>query len=121
MSTVGFIGIGNMGRPMVANLIGAGHGVQAHDALPAAAEAAVEAGAIHSATIADAVHGVDAMFTMLPEGRHVRSVYLGDDGILAVLDAPTLLVDCSTIDVATAREVAVRARDAGHRMIDAPV
>jgi len=121
MSTVGFIGIGNMGRPMARNLVEAGHTVRAYDRAPEARAGAVDAGASTAETIAEAIGGTDVVITMLPEGAHVRAVYLGDEGILAALAGPTLLVDCSTIDVATAREVAERAGAAGHAMIDAPV
>ncbi len=121
MSTVGFIGIGNMGRPMARNLVEAGHAVRAFDRAPAAMDGAVAAGASPAASVAEAVAGAQAVITMLPEGAHVRAVYLDDDGILAVLDRSTLLVDCSTIDVATARAVADRAESKGHRMLDAPV
>jgi 3-hydroxyisobutyrate dehydrogenase len=89
--------------------------------LAGALDQVVEAGATRAASVAEAVAGAELVFTMLPEGRHVREAYLGDGGILASLTGPTLLVDCSTIDVATAREVAARAGDAGHRMLDAPV
>ena len=124
MTRIAFIGAGNMGLPMVRNLLTAGHEVRAYDVSPDALAEAVQAGASEAASLADAVTGVEAMITMLPEGRHVRAVYLGDggnDGILGHAPRETLLADCSTIDIATAREVAATAAESGYEMIDAPV
>ena len=124
MTRIAFIGAGNMGLPMVRNLIGAGHEVRAYDVSPDALAEAVQAGASEAASLADAVTGAEAVITMLPEGRHVRAVYLGDggnDGILGHAPREALLADCSTIDIATAREVAATAAESGYEMIDAPV
>ncbi len=121
MSTVGFIGVGNMGGPMARNLIAAGHQVKAFDLVPAALAQAVTAGADAGGSAADAASGVDVVVTMLPAGRHVRSVYMGADGIIAAADAGSLLIDSSTIDVESARVVAEAAAEAGFEMIDAPV
>ena len=124
MTRIAFIGAGNMGMPMVRNLLAAGHEVRAYDVSPDALAEAVLAGASEAASLADAVTGAEAVITMLPEGRHVRAVYLGDggnDGILGHAPREALLADCSTIDIATAREVAATAAESGYEMIDAPV
>jgi 3-hydroxyisobutyrate dehydrogenase len=121
MATIGFIGLGNMGGPMAANLLKAGHTVTGYD-LSADAVAGLEgAGGTAAATVGEAAAGVDAVVTMLPAGRHVKAVYLGEDGVLANAAKGTLLIDSSTIDVATAREVATAASGAGMAMVDAPV
>ncbi|MDT0433884.1 MULTISPECIES: 3-hydroxyisobutyrate dehydrogenase [Streptomyces] len=116
--TVAFIGLGHMGAPMAANLVGAGHRVVGHDLVPAALEGAVAAGVHPAASAAEAVAGADIVLTMLPAGRHVLGLY---DEILAAARPGTLFVDCSTIDVADARTAHRRAADAGMRGLDAPV
>ena len=124
MTRIAFIGTGNMGLPMVRNLLAAGHEVRAYDVSPDALVEAVRAGASEAASLADAVTATEIVITMLPEGRHVRTVYLGDggnDGIIGHAPRDALLADCSTIDIANAREVAAAAAEAGYEMIDAPV
>ena len=121
MSRIGFIGLGNMGKPMVRNLLGAGHSVSAFDLVPRAIDDVRAAGAEAAPSAAAAASGVDVAITMLPAGRDVRAVYLGAGGVLGAADAGTLLIDCSTIDVATAREVGAAADASGREMIDAPV
>lgn len=121
MATVGFIGLGNMGGPMARNLLKAGHELKVFDLVPAAVERAVEAGARPGADVAAAARGAEVVITMLPAGDQVREVYLGDDGIIAVAAPRTLLIDCSTIDVATAREVSAVAASDDLDMLDAPV
>ena len=129
MTRIAFIGAGNMGLPMLRNLLAAGHEVRAYDVSPDALAQAVRAGAGEAAGLADAVATAEMVITMLPEGRHVRAAYLGDgrdarggnDGIIGHASRETLLADCSTIDVASAREVAAAASEAGYEMIDAPV
>ncbi len=121
MAEIGFIGAGNMGGPMLANMIKAGHAVSAFDLSEAALDAAREAGAALAESPGDAAAGRDAVITMLPAGAHVRDVYMGDDGILARVAEGTLLIDCSTIDVTTAREVSEAAAARGLEMLDAPV
>ena len=125
MTRIAFIGAGNMGLPMLRNLLAAGHEVRAYDVSPDALSAAVQAGADEAANLADAVTGAEVVITMLPEGRHVRAAYLGtgdsNDGILGHAPREALLADCSTIDIASAREVATKASEAGYEMIDAPV
>ena len=124
MARIAFIGVGNMGLPMVRNLLAAGHEVRVYDVSPDALAEAVRAGATEAVSLADAVTGAEMVVTMVPEGRHVRAVYLGDggnDGIIGHAPREALLADCSTIDIATAREVAARASESGYEMIDAPV
>lgn len=118
MATVGFIGLGNMGLPMARNLVKAGHTVHGFDiAKPALPEGH---GLSLAATSEGAIQGADAVITMLPAGPHVAKVYL-EDGILAHARKGALLIDCSTIDVRTAREVAKQASAHGFAMVDAPV
>jgi 3-hydroxyisobutyrate dehydrogenase len=121
MATIGFIGLGNMGGPMARNLAKAGHRVQGFDVVPAAVARAAEGGVDAAATVDAAIAGADTIVTMLPEGRHVRDAYLGDGGILASAAPSALLIDSSTIDVETAREVAQAAQARGLAMLDAPV
>ena len=121
MAKIGFIGLGKMGLPMVENLLAAGHEVKAFDLFPQNVAAAEKAGAAAADSIADAVKGVDAVISMVPEGKHVRAVYEEDEGVFANADPETLLIDSSTIDVATSRVVSRQAVEAGFDMVDAPV
>lgn len=121
MSTIGFIGLGNMGGPMVANLTGAGHAVQAFDISTDAVARATEAGATAAASGAAAAGDAEIVITMLPAGQHVRSVFLDDDKVMDIVEKGALLIDCSTIDIATARAVIGEAEQRGLEMIDAPV
>ncbi len=121
MTTIAFIGLGNMGAPMALNLAKAGHDVRGFDVFAAARDQFAAAGGSVSASAAEAVRGADAVLTMLPAGAEVREVVGGADGILAHAEAGALLVDCSTIDVATARAVADLAAESGRDMCDAPV
>ena len=121
MAKIGFIGLGNMGAPMAANLVKAGHEVTGYDVVSASLDKLAAGGGKAAASLPEAVTGQDAVITMLPAGRHVEQVYLGDGGVLGAAAAGTLLIDCSTIDVATARRVAEAAQTAGMTMVDAPV
>jgi 3-hydroxyisobutyrate dehydrogenase len=121
MARIAFIGLGNMGLPMVRNLLKAGHEVVAFDVVARALEAAVTAGAGAARSATDATVTAEFAITMLPEGRHVREVYLGAEGVIAAAAEGVLLIDCSTIDVATARAVWQAAADRGLEMVDAPV
>jgi 3-hydroxyisobutyrate dehydrogenase len=121
MAAIGFIGLGNMGAPMAANLIKAGHAVTGFDLVPERVAALAAAGGVAAASAAAAAAAGDVVVTMLPAGREVREVYLGNGGVLGRARSGALLVDCSTIDVETARFVADRAREAGFAMLDAPV
>lgn len=119
--TIGFIGLGNMGLPMAGQLLKAGHTVRAFDAAPVVLDKAADLGAIATRSIADAVDGASVAVTMLPAGRHVRSVYLESGGLIDSCASDTLLIDCSTIDVDTSREVGDAAVKAGLEIVDAPV
>lgn len=121
MTTIGFIGVGNMGGPMARNLLKAGFAVKAFDLVPNALARVVAAGATAAGSMRDAATGVDAVVTMLPAGKHVREVYLGEKGVIAAARKGTLFIDSSTIDVATARDVIAAAEQAGMPMVDAPV
>jgi 3-hydroxyisobutyrate dehydrogenase len=121
MARIGFIGLGNMGLPMALNLLKAGHQVEGVDLNPAAVEKLKAAGGAGVETAKTAAARADVVITMLPAGQHVREVYLGSSGIVANANAGTLLIDCSTIDVETARAVAAEAEKKGLLMLDAPV
>jgi 3-hydroxyisobutyrate dehydrogenase len=121
MARIGFIGLGNMGLPMAANLVKAGHSVTGFDVVaPLAGKLAGLGGAV-AETIAAACSGADAIVTMLPAGAHVREVYGAPGGVIEQAAAGALLIDSSTIDVTAAREVAVLAAGKGLAMVDAPV
>lgn len=113
---IGFIGLGNMGGPMAANLVKAGHEVVGFDVTPAALDEAKAAGVATAASLTDAVRGADAVITMLPSGKHLLSVY---SEIVGAVAPETLLIDCSTVDVASARKAHEMA--GGARTVDAPV
>jgi len=119
VSKIGFIGIGNMGAPMARNLIKAGHSVTAFDLSEAALSAIAKDGVDIASSVENAVSGADAVLTMLPAGTHVRDVYFGKLFDHAAQQA--LLIDCSTIDVDTARAVHGAAVAKGFAMVDAPV
>ncbi len=121
MSTIAFIGLGNMGLGMATNLAKAGHAVRALDLSKDAIEKAVAAGCMEAKGAKDAVSTADVVVTMLPAGKHVRLVYAGDDGVFNYAKPGTLFIDCSTIDVASARDVISQAEARGFEMIDAPV
>lgn len=121
MAKIGFIGLGHMGLPMVKNLVKAGHEVTGFDISEAAQAAAKKENIPLAPGIAEAVKGRDAVISMVPEGKHSRAVYLDGGGVLKTADSGTLLIDCSTIDVATAREINAAATEAGFEMVDAPV
>ena len=122
MAIIGFIGLGNMGGPMAANLVKAGHKVTGYDLNPAAMEALAAAGGAVAASASDAVKGAEVVITMLPAGEHVRQVWLHQGGLIDVVkDTKPLLIDCSTIDVESASVVTAAAEEAGMPMLDAPV
>jgi 3-hydroxyisobutyrate dehydrogenase len=119
MARIAFIGLGNMGGGMAANLAKAGHEVRAFDLSDAALAKAEERGCSRAADAASAVEGAEAVVTMLPAGKHVGEVY--PSAVFGKAPTSAILLDCSTIDVATARAVEEEARDAGYEMVDAPV
>jgi 3-hydroxyisobutyrate dehydrogenase len=118
---IGFIGLGNMGGPMAANLLKAGHKVTGFDLASAALDALAKSGGTPARGIAAAVADAEIVITMLPAGPQVRQVYAGDDGILDTAKRGALLIDSSTIDVESARVVAKAAAEQGYDMLDAPV
>ena len=119
--SIAFVGLGNMGGPMAANLHKAGHRVTAFDLSADALAKAREQGVQVAASAAEAVEGAAVVISMLPASRHVESLFLGDAGLLSRLAAGTLVIDCSTIAPASARKVAEGAAARGLPMIDAPV
>ena len=121
MTKVGFIGLGNMGMPMAQNLLKAAYEVTGFDLNVDATERLSASGGSTANSIADACKAAEVVITMLPAGEQVREVYLGTGGVLAMVEPGTLLIDSSTIDVVTAREVVQAARDKALAMVDAPV
>jgi 3-hydroxyisobutyrate dehydrogenase len=121
MAKIGFIGLGNMGLPMASNLLKAGHDVTGFDVAQTASERLVAEKGTAAASVAAACRGREVIITMLPAGEHVRTVYSADPGVIANAPPGALLIDCSTIDVATARAVAAAAAERGYAMLDAPV
>ena len=117
-SNIAFIGLGNMGGPMAANLVKAGHEVTGFDLATASCEAAAAQGVEICVTAADAVADADAVLTMLPAGKHVLAVW---SQLIGSVKPGTLLIDCSTIDVESARKVHAVATEAGCSSLDAPV
>ena len=119
---IGFIGLGNMGNPMARNLIKHGHTLKVFDVVPDLVKKLTELGAESATSPAACAQGVELVITMLPSSPHVRSVYTGkDSGILTGVPPGVLLIDSSTIDPHTARDVAMDARAHGNNMVDAPV
>jgi 3-hydroxyisobutyrate dehydrogenase len=116
MARIGFVGLGNMGLPMARNLAKKGHEVRGYDLSAAAMDAAAEGGVGRAQSAADAARGADFVISMLPAGAHVKDAWLGAGGMAAASDPKAVLIDCSTIDVDSARAVA-----SGRPMLDAPV
>jgi 3-hydroxyisobutyrate dehydrogenase len=124
VAIIGFIGLGNMGVPMAANLVKAGYQVVGFDISRAAVEALAAIGGRAAGSAAEAVRGAEFVITMLPAGDHVREVWLHQGGLIEAIASSgerPLLIDCSTIDVESARTVEQAARAAGFEMLDAPV
>ena len=121
MAKIGFIGLGNMGLPMARNLMKAGHQVTGFDLAEDACATLVADGGNRSGSTADAVAGASVVVSALPAARHVRAVYQGEDGILAAAAPGTVFIDCSTIDVDTARAVISEAGECGQTMVDSPM
>lgn len=121
MNRIAFIGLGNMGAPMAVNLVRAGHAVRVFDLVPDAVQGLAGEGAEAAASAAECVAGAEMVISMLPAGRHVRELYLGEAGVLASAAPGTLLIDSSTIAAEDARAVAAAASEAGFPFLDAPV
>ncbi len=121
MSNIAFIGLGNMGGPMAANLMAAGHSLTVFDLSEVAMRALAEKGARCASSALEAIEGAEVILSMLPAGKHVAGLYLGESGLIAKAAKGTLILDCSTIDAETARLVGAAAEAAGLDMLDAPV
>ena len=119
---IGFVGLGHMGNPMCRNLLKHGHSLRIYDVVPDLVKKLLaEKGCEQATSPVDAARGAEVVITMLPSSPHVRSVYLGEYGILSGAAPGIPLIDCSTIDPLTSREVAMDAKAKGCPMVDAPV
>lgn len=121
MATIAFIGLGNMGGPMALNLLKAGHSVKVFDLLPELVDHLSKAGAQACDSAVSACEQVDTVISMLPAGKHVTSLYLGEQGLLNTVGVNTLIIDSSTIDAESARLVHEQCEQRGLDMVDAPV
>ena len=119
MAKIAFIGLGHMGGGMAPNLAKAGHEVRAFDLMPEAVKHATEGGCTSASSAAEAVNGAEVVITMLPASKHVRAVFR--DEVAPNAKPGTLLIDCSTIDVASAREIGEGLKELGFDFLDAPV
>jgi 3-hydroxyisobutyrate dehydrogenase len=125
MAQIAFIGLGNMGGPMAANLVKAGHSVRAFDLVQAALDDFAKVGGVAASSASEAVIGAEVVISMLPAGQHVAGLYLGDEdgqgGLLELMSKAALVIDSSTIDAQTSRRVGVAAHELGIAFVDAPV
>ncbi len=121
MAKVAFIGLGNMGGPMAVNLVKAGHQVCVFDLFPEAVAKVVAQGATTADSLPASVAGADFIISMLPAGKHVEGLYLGDDGLINHISPGSLVIDSSTIDKATVIKVSTVLAEKGINFIDAPV
>ena len=121
MAAIGFIGLGNMGGPMAANLVKAGHSVKVFDVIPDSVKNLVEKGATAVEQVADVTKDVEFVVSMLPSGAIVESLYIDEDRILESIDPATLVIDCSTVAPANSRRLAEEAKTKNINVIDAPV
>src|SRR3954453_1910559 len=119
MAKIAFIGLGHMGGGMAPNLVKAGHEVRAFDLVPEALDKAAAAGCFPASSTAEAVKDADVVITMLPAAKHVRAVF--HDDVAPNAKPGALLIDCSTIDVQSAREVGEGLTRLGFDFLDAPV
>ena len=118
---IAFIGVGNMGNPMANQLVKAGKDVRVFDVSLPIIEIAKKSGLNVIESIDELLNGAGTVISMLPEGKHVRSLYLGDKGILRKIPKNSLIIDCSTIDIETSLKLGKEAKQIGIKMIDAPV
>lgn len=121
MAKIGFIGLGHMGAPMAQNLLKAGHELIVFDIADDAMRVFADQGVKTAGAISEAAADVDAVITMLPSGKHVQEICTGEQGLFKIATPGTLFIDSSSIDVTSARSVAKQAKQAGMRMVDAPV
>lgn len=121
MAKIGFIGLGNMGGPMACNLVKAGHSVTVFDLSDDAMAHLASQGAATATEVAQVCDGADFVISMLPAGKHVRTIYCGEEGLINQLDKSTLVIDCSTIDAESAQFVGKTLQAAGVSFVDAPV
>lgn len=99
MTKISFIGLGHMGAPMAQNLIQKGHDVSLFDLNPEAVSRCAEVGGTPYSNVLEAVDGKEVIISMLPEGKHCRQLYLGEEGLIESLTAPSIIIDCSTIEI----------------------
>ncbi|MBL4631323.1 MAG: 3-hydroxyisobutyrate dehydrogenase [Paraglaciecola sp.] len=118
---IAFVGLGNMGAPMALNLVKSGFELCVFDLMQSAMEHLQAAGAKQANSATDAIAGADIVISMLPAGKHVESLYLGENGLISHLKAGTLVIDSSTIDASTAKLVANQLAHNKVQFIDAPV
>ena len=122
MAVIGFIGLGNMGGPMAANLVKAGHTVKVFDLFDAAIQKAVSQGGIAASSAVNAAQEADVVISMLPSGKHVDALYVSvQQALFDVVKKDVLIIDSSTIDAATAKRVSAIATERGLSFVDAPV
>ena len=118
---IAFIGVGNMGNPMAQQLVKAGQNVKVFDVSPDVIEIAKQSGLNVISSMEELLQGATTVISMLPEGKHVRSLYLEENGILKKISKSSLIIDCSTIDIETSLALGNEAKKIGIKMIDAPV
>ncbi|MBO9492571.1 3-hydroxyisobutyrate dehydrogenase [Thalassotalea sp. G20_0] len=121
MTKIAFIGLGNMGGPMAQNLVKAGHDVCGFDLVPEALDQLEQAGGSKAESVTEAAQGASVVISMLPSGKQVESLYLGDDGLFKTMGNRCLVIDCSTIEAEVARKVGQQAKEQGIDFVDAPV
>ncbi|NMP17747.1 3-hydroxyisobutyrate dehydrogenase [Thalassotalea sp. Y01] len=121
MANVAFFGLGNMGGPMAANLVKAGHSVKVFDLYDQAVQQLLEQGATTASSNQQLVDGADFIVSMLPAGKHVEGLYLGEDGLINYIKPGALVIDSSTIDKPTVVNVASALAEKGINFVDAPV
>lgn len=121
MTKIAFIGLGNMGAPMAQNLVKAGCEVCGFDLMPEALDQLEQAGGSRAESVNDAAQDASVVISMLPAGKHVEALYLGDEGLFNVIGSRCLVIDCSTIEADVAKNVGVKAEEKGIDFIDAPV
>ena len=118
---IAFIGVGNMGNPMADQLVKAGKKVKAYDVSPEMIQKAKDANLDVVDSLDEVLEGSNFVISMLPEGKHSKQIYLGDNGIINKVSKNCMLIDCSTIDIQTSKEIGKVANDQGIMMVDAPV